>query len=1037
MADKELSIGIKTTGDPSGVNAVTAAIDAQKAAAVSTADASVTGSNKATAAAYQHAAAIRAVTDAAGGRAWSLPSAGTSPATGQAPVSPGATAPASASPAISVPASFSAAAAGAAAAIAPKTDETADASERAAEGLDKVADAAGKITPDGPEALTDGLSKTGDAAEGAFAKFTGIDSLTDELGELADKAGDVFGKGGDGKQAADLEATAAAAKKAGEAQTEAAAAAGKAADESAQKQEKTASAYTEHIKKVTDAIKEKQAVITVAAEEEKGEQETISSAYSEHVQRVVDALKEKQAAASGSAEEGVKSTKDEAAEQEDAAESYSENVQKVLDALKAKKKAAQDAGDADDDAAKKAKKAADETGNFGQRAMTWAQFADDAQYGLKGIMNQIPQLVESLGLGAGVAGVAGIAIVAINQLIQNFDVLGDKGPEAARLTAEEIGKITTELAKSRNEAREAAEDWAKSFANSKKHEKAIEDIAKKYKDLSDEINRAADARRRLNIVTLEQSDAELALELSEIEVQRAEGKITDIDAARKSQQVRRDYSKAQFEFSKKQRAEEREDIKKTIAGLDGEYSERTVKYQELSNIAGKLLPEKDFKILERDKNVAASRLQEARKKVLETPETAPTGEFYNQGTGPEMSVQEIGPNPEYAKAVQKEKIAQEYARKTLDRYNEIKDAREAAGEKLQDKIKMDEELEKQKAKLEDIDKARKTAAALDSEILKTDKSEDLKFKTSTRVVNNQDRIQLIDLEKQRTQEAEQKAAEALTEKRRVEDEAADKRFDAMEKAEKAAEARKKAQPRARTKGAKATKGTKATQNARTKGAKGTKGPAAAKDASDSETSVAEMRKQHDERVAGERREEDKRRKLAKEEEARKKLLLSDPQAPVRDPAEWQGPTRDAFPSGPHSFPEPESTLKERRKAMEALDRVPASANKLPAAPDVPARPRQDSGTGTEELTGGIDRYIASKRTPSDRLGGGDPRINELQKANDALKDGATLEELKRMNAAFAAFAGTFLASRQRDQAVIKSCTDRIDAMTAQLKQGRK
>lgn len=831
---------------------------------------------------------------------------------------------------------------------------TADASERAAQGLDRVADAAGKITPDGPEALTDGLSKTGDAAEGAFAKFTGIDSLTDELGELAEKASDAFGKDSGGKQAADLEATADAAEKAGDSVADA-----------AEKQGKGSSAYTEHVKKVTEAIKARQEAATTAAAEEASAQEGMTSAYSEHVQKVVEALKEKQAAASGAAEESAKTADSESGEQEDATEAYSENVQKVLDALKAKKKATEEAGNADDDAAKKAKKAADETDNFGNRAMTIAQFADDAQYGLKGIMNNIPQVVEALGLGAGVAGVAGIAIVAINQLIENFDVFADKAPEAAKLTAKEIAKLTVELAKSRNEAREAAEDWGKSFANSKKHEKAIEDIAKKYKNLADDINLAANARHRLNIATLEQSDTELALELSEIELQRAEGKITDIDAARKSQQVRQDYTKAQFEFSKKQRAEEREDIKKNITSLDEEFSERTVKYQELSNISGRLLPEKDFKVLERDKNIAASQRDEARKKVAETPETAPTGEFYNQGDWESPAVPVMGPNPDYAEAVKKEKAAQEYARKTLDRYNEVKDAREAAGEKLQDKVRMDEELERQKAKLEDIDKAKKKAAELYSESLKVDKSEDLKFKTSTRVVNNQDRIQLIELEKQREQEADQRAAEALTEKRRIEDDASDKRFDAMEKAEKAAEARKKSQPRARTKEAKVTKGTKATQNARTKGT------TAAQDASDdSEISVSEMRKQHDERVANERREEDKRRKLAKEEEARKKLLPPDPQAPVHDPAEWQGPTRDAFPSGPNSFPEPESTLNERRKAMEALDRVPASANKLPATPATPIKPRQDSGTGTEELTGGIDRYLASKRTPSPSPGRG-------------------------------------------------------------------
>lgn len=54
----------------------------------------------------------------------------------------------------------------------------------------------------------------------------------------------------------------------------------------------------------------------------------------------------------------------------------------------------------------------------GQGLLTLAYAVDDLQYGMRGIMNNIPMLVQALGLGAGMAGAAGIAAVAIGQLTQ-------------------------------------------------------------------------------------------------------------------------------------------------------------------------------------------------------------------------------------------------------------------------------------------------------------------------------------------------------------------------------------------------------------------------------------------------------------------------------------------------------------------------------------------------------------------------------------------------------------------------------------------
>lgn len=64
-------------------------------------------------------------------------------------------------------------------------------------------------------------------------------------------------------------------------------------------------------------------------------------------------------------------------------------------------------------------------GDVGQSALMMAQFADDAQYGLRGIMNNVPGLVMALGGGAGLAGVLSIGLLAASKLWDAFSGAGE------------------------------------------------------------------------------------------------------------------------------------------------------------------------------------------------------------------------------------------------------------------------------------------------------------------------------------------------------------------------------------------------------------------------------------------------------------------------------------------------------------------------------------------------------------------------------------------------------------------------------------
>lgn len=81
-------------------------------------------------------------------------------------------------------------------------------------------------------------------------------------------------------------------------------------------------------------------------------------------------------------------------------------------------------------------------GSIGMAALQMAQFADDAQYGIGGIVNNIPGLLMSLGIGTGLTGVISIATVAANQLWQMLGNVADESDKVKQ--AEEAAKAATD-----------------------------------------------------------------------------------------------------------------------------------------------------------------------------------------------------------------------------------------------------------------------------------------------------------------------------------------------------------------------------------------------------------------------------------------------------------------------------------------------------------------------------------------------------------------------------------------------------------------
>lgn len=94
---------------------------------------------------------------------------------------------------------------------------------------------------------------------------------------------------------------------------------------------------------------------------------------------------------------------------------------------------------------------------YGTALSQLGYIADDAQYGIRGLVNNIQPLAAGLGLGSGIAGVVGLVAIAASQLYQNWDQvakLWDGGAseretkrlEGLKKTAEEYAKIIKGIA---------------------------------------------------------------------------------------------------------------------------------------------------------------------------------------------------------------------------------------------------------------------------------------------------------------------------------------------------------------------------------------------------------------------------------------------------------------------------------------------------------------------------------------------------------------------------------------------------------------
>lgn len=192
-----------------------------------------------------------------------------------------------------------------------------------------------------------------------------------------------------------------------------------------------------------------------------------------------------------------------------------------VDNVRQASRAIRELNDGLDKTGQAATQAAGKSGVNGTGILQLAYFIDDMQYGVRGVMNNIPILAQSLGLGAGLAGMAGIAAVAVGTLVEKHP----EWFEWSKKVKESLKEVTDALA-----AEEAAVKRQKEAVDKlgESSSKRIEDILK-LKEATQQLkeSEAQLAEDRKNAKAVEEAEKNAGV-LADEELARQRGVFKDV-----------------------------------------------------------------------------------------------------------------------------------------------------------------------------------------------------------------------------------------------------------------------------------------------------------------------------------------------------------------------------------------------------------------------------------------------------------------------------------------------------------------------------
>lgn len=169
--------------------------------------------------------------------------------------------------------------------------------------------------------------------------------------------------------------------------------------------------------------------------------------------------------------------------------------------------------------------------NSGLAVLEFSRAIEDAQYGIRGVLNNIPQLIAYMGGGAGLAGVVSLAAVAAAQLIPLLGKMGDASEAEAKKLEDAQGKAeaAVEAVNRRLEQQRQARADAEASSLLDLGAAAI----KRWKDEEAALGRVIAQYRAFQAVKLEEISAAAGIETARVNADEAAGRIDAIEAIRR------------------------------------------------------------------------------------------------------------------------------------------------------------------------------------------------------------------------------------------------------------------------------------------------------------------------------------------------------------------------------------------------------------------------------------------------------------------------------------------------------------------------
>jgi hypothetical protein len=336
-------------------------------------------------------------------------------------------------------------------------------------------------------------------------------------------------------------------------------------------------------------------------------------------------------------------------------------------------------------------KLATTTKNTGQNMLQLAYVADDLQYGLRGVINNIPMLLTSLGAGAGLAGILSIAAVGVSVLINNLDLFGEKADDAAQ----KARKLAEDADFAAGASRKHAEQMNAEQAAAKGLETRLEEASTAYRRQTAAIEENIAALQRKLAAEQALADAKTAQGMAEIDLQEADGAISPADAAYRRRELQKNSNKEKFDREQKEdqgRAAAEAD-KANQAAKDAAQKRREAEI--LDRESKNALDKEEKERIEKKKKSLEDDIKEREGKIDKMPDTVE--EF--SGAGPGGYARKTSPNQ--AKAAERARLreVQEELEEANNALNRDKSARRGGGSR-EEMIKKAEEL-RRKAQEED------------------------------------------------------------------------------------------------------------------------------------------------------------------------------------------------------------------------------------------------------------------------------------------------------------------------------------------------